>query len=103
MHLPLIVTLVITLKLDQVLQSVVTHVAVQDSLNLILLLTIDESCGWRRRRSSAKDRIRRGRGQLDYRENGVKAAEVGGAKLGGMRQGRHRLRRQRGLSVGVTA
>jgi hypothetical protein len=24
----------------------------------------------------AKDRIRRGRGQLDYREDGVKAAEV---------------------------
>jgi hypothetical protein len=44
--------------------------AVQNSLDLILLLTIDKSCGWRRRRSSAKDRIRRGRGQLDYREDG---------------------------------
>jgi hypothetical protein len=46
MHLPLIVTLVITLELDQVLQSVVTHVAVQDSLDLILFPTVDESCGW---------------------------------------------------------
>jgi hypothetical protein len=55
---------------------VVTHSAVQDSLDLILLLTVNESCGWRRRRSSAKDRIRRHRGQLDYGENGVKAAEV---------------------------
>jgi hypothetical protein len=52
------------------------HLAVQDSLHLILLLTIDESCGWRWCRSSAKDRIRRGRGQLDHREDGVKAAEV---------------------------
>jgi hypothetical protein len=52
------------------------HSAVQDSLDLILLLTIDGSCGWRRRRLSAEDRIMRGRGQLDYREDGVKAAEV---------------------------
>jgi hypothetical protein len=74
--LPLIVTLIVTLELGQVLQAVVTHLAVQDSLDLILLLTIDEGCGWRRRRLSAKDRIRRGRGQLDHREDGVKAAEV---------------------------
>jgi hypothetical protein len=46
MHLPLIVTLVIALELEQVLQSVVTHVAVQDGLDLILFLTVDESCGW---------------------------------------------------------
>jgi hypothetical protein len=46
MHLPLVVTLVITLELDQVFQSVVTHAAVQDSLDLILFLTVDESCGW---------------------------------------------------------
>jgi hypothetical protein len=52
------------------------HSAVQDSLDLILLLIIDKSCGWRRRRLSAKDRIRRGRGQLDYGEDGVKVAEV---------------------------
>jgi hypothetical protein len=44
MHFPLIVTLVITFPLDQVLQSVVTHAAVQDSLDLILFLTVDESC-----------------------------------------------------------
>jgi hypothetical protein len=59
MHLPLIVTLVITLELDQVLQLVVTHAAVQDSLNLILFLTVDESCGWGWCRSFAKDGIRR--------------------------------------------
>jgi hypothetical protein len=59
MHLPLTVTLIITLELDQVLQWVVTHVAVQDSLNLIIFLTVDESCGWGWCRSSAKDGIRR--------------------------------------------
>jgi hypothetical protein len=78
MHLPLIVTLVITLELDQVLQSVVTHAAVQDSLDLILLLTINESCGWGWCRPSAKDGIERCWRQLDDGEDRVKAAEVGG-------------------------
>jgi hypothetical protein len=76
MHLPLIVTLVITLELDQVFQSVVTYVAVQDSLDLILFLTVNESCGWEWRRSSAKDGIRRCRGQLDHWEDGVKVVEM---------------------------
>jgi hypothetical protein len=44
-NLLLIVTL-ITLELEQVLQAVVTHLAIQYCLNLVLLLTIDESCGW---------------------------------------------------------
>jgi hypothetical protein len=75
-YLPLIVTLVITLELEQVFQSVVTHVAVQDSLNLIFFLTVDECCGWGWCRSLAKDRIWRCRGQLDHRENRVKVAEM---------------------------
>jgi hypothetical protein len=75
-HLPLIVTLVITLELEQVLQAVVTHSAIQYCLDLILLLTIDKSCGWGWHRSSAKDGIRRHRGQLDHGEDGVKVAEV---------------------------
>jgi hypothetical protein len=77
MHLPLIVTLVMTFPLDQVFQSVVTHAAVQDSLDLILFLTVDESCGWGWCRSSAKDGIGRHWRQLDHREDRVKAAEVG--------------------------
>jgi hypothetical protein len=76
-HLPLIVTLVITLEFDQVLQSVVMHAAVQDSLNLILFFTIDESCRWGWCGLSARDGIGKRGGQLDHREDGVKAAEVG--------------------------
>jgi hypothetical protein len=78
MHLPLIVTLIITLELDQVLQSVVTHAAVQDSLDLILFLTVDKSCGWGWCRLSAKDGIGRCWRQLDDGEDGVEAVEVGG-------------------------
>jgi hypothetical protein len=76
MHLLLIVTLIIALPLDQVLQAVVPHSAVQYSLNLILFLTIDKSWGWGWCRS-ARDGIRMCNGQLDHREDGVKAAEVG--------------------------
>jgi hypothetical protein len=71
MHLPLVVTLVITFPLDQVLQSVVTHAPVQYSLNLILFLAVDESWGWGWRRSSANDGIREHEGQFDYGEYGV--------------------------------
>jgi hypothetical protein len=45
-NLPLIVTLVITLELEQVLQAIVTHSAIQYGLDLVLLLAVDESCGW---------------------------------------------------------
>jgi hypothetical protein len=70
-YAPLIITLIIALSLDQVLQAVVTHLAVQYSLNLILFLTVDESWGWGWCRSSARDGIRKCRGQLDHREEGV--------------------------------
>jgi hypothetical protein len=86
MHLPLIVTLVIALPLDWVLQMVVMHSAVQYSLDLILFLTVDESWGWGWCRSSARDRIRKRGGQLGHGEDGVKMAEVGGER-GGMRHG----------------
>jgi hypothetical protein len=74
--LPLIVTLIVTLELEQVLQAVVTHPAIQYCLDFVLLLTIDESCGWGKRRSSANDGIRERGGQLDRGEDGVKAAEL---------------------------
>jgi hypothetical protein len=73
--LPLIVTLIVTLELEQVLQAVVTHPAIQYCLDFVLL-TINESCGWGKHRSSANDGIRERGGQLDRGEDGVKAAEV---------------------------
>jgi hypothetical protein len=78
MHLPLIVTLIIALPLDQVLQAVVMHLAVQYSLDLILFLTIDKSWGWGWSRSSARDGIGMCKGQLDHRKDWVEEVEVGG-------------------------
>jgi hypothetical protein len=78
MHLPLIVTLVITLPLDQVFQVVVLHSAVQYSLDLILFLTIDRSWGWRWCRSLARNGIRKRGRPPNHREDRVKVAEVGG-------------------------
>jgi hypothetical protein len=77
-NLPLIVTLFITLELEQVLQAVVTHSAIQYFLDLILLLAIDQSCGWGWCRTSARDGIWMRDRQFDHREHGVEAAEVGG-------------------------
>jgi hypothetical protein len=85
-------TVVITFPLDQVFQTVVAHAAVQYLLDLILFLAVDESRGRGWCRLSARDGIRRCGGQFDHREDGVKAVEVGGARQGGMRHGRHRLR-----------
>jgi hypothetical protein len=46
MLLPLVIALIVALPLYQVLKAVVAHLAVQYGLDLILVLTIDESCGW---------------------------------------------------------
>jgi hypothetical protein len=43
--LPLVITLIIAFPLYQVLESVVAHLAVQYSLDLILLLTYNKSWG----------------------------------------------------------
>jgi hypothetical protein len=73
----LVITLVIALPLDQVLQAVVTHLSIQYCLDLILLLTVDEGWGWGWCRLSARDGIRKHGGQLDHGEDGVKVVEVG--------------------------
>jgi hypothetical protein len=70
MHLPFVITLVIALPLDQVLQAVVTYSTIQYRLDLILLLTINESWGWGWRRSLARDGIRKHGGQLDHGKTG---------------------------------
>jgi hypothetical protein len=67
--------LTIALPLDQVLQAVVTHSAIQYSFDLILFLTVDKS--WECR-LSARDWIGMRNGQLDHRKGWVEAAEVGG-------------------------
>jgi hypothetical protein len=46
MLLPLIMTLVIALPFEQILEAVVVHPAIQYSLDLILFLAINESWGW---------------------------------------------------------
>jgi hypothetical protein len=74
----LIVTLIITLEFDQILKVVVTHLAIQYCLDLILLLTIHENWGWGWHGSSARDGIRKHGGQLDHRKDWMEVAEVGG-------------------------
>jgi hypothetical protein len=73
----LIITLIVALLLDQVLQTVVTHSAVQYSLDLILFLTVDKGWGWGWCGLSARDEIRKYGGQLDHRGDRVETVEVG--------------------------
>jgi hypothetical protein len=77
MLLPLVIALIVALPLYQVLKVVVAHLAVQYGLDLILNLTIDESCGWGWCRASARDGIRMHDRQFDHRKHWMKAAEVG--------------------------
>jgi hypothetical protein len=70
-------TLVIALPLYQVLKMVVAHPAVQYGLNLVLVLTVNESRGWGWCRTSARDGIWMCDRQFDHREHRVKVAEVG--------------------------
>jgi hypothetical protein len=90
MHLPLIVTLVIALPLDQILQVVVTHSAIQYRLSLILLLAVDESWGWGWHRSSTRDGIRKHGDSLTTGKPGWRQRKWGG-ELDGMCHGRHKL------------
>jgi hypothetical protein len=55
----------------------IAHPAVQYGLNLILVLTVDESWGWGWCRASARDGIWMCDRQFDHGEHGVEAAEVG--------------------------
>jgi hypothetical protein len=67
---PLVITLVVALPLYQVLKAVVAHLAVQYGLDLILVLAIDESCGWGWCRTLAWNGIWMHDGQLDHGEQG---------------------------------
>jgi hypothetical protein len=73
----LVITLIVALPLYQVRQAVVAHLAVQYGLYFVLILTIDESCGWGWCRMPAQDGIWMRNKQFDHGEHRVKVAEVG--------------------------
>jgi hypothetical protein len=75
MLLPLVITLIVALPHYQVLQAVVVHLAVQYGFDLVLVLTIDESCGWGWCRTSAQDGIWMHDRQFDHGKHGVKAGK----------------------------
>jgi hypothetical protein len=70
-------TLIIALPLYQVLQAVIVHPAVQYGLNLVLVLTVNNSWGWGWCRASARDGIWMHDRQFDHGEHGMKVVEVG--------------------------
>jgi hypothetical protein len=77
MLLLLVITLVIALPLYQVLKAVVAHPGIQYGLDLVLVLTVDKSCGWGWCRTLAQNGIWMHDRQFDHGEHRVKVAEVG--------------------------
>jgi hypothetical protein len=63
-HLPAVVTVVVSLPLDQVFEAIVPHLTIEDCFNFEFLFAIDESQRWRRSRSPAWDWVWYGNGQL---------------------------------------
>jgi hypothetical protein len=45
MHMPDIVTVIVSLPLDEVLKAIVPHSTVQDHFNLVFIFTVNE-CWW---------------------------------------------------------
>jgi hypothetical protein len=50
MHMPAIVTIIISLPLDQILKVIVSHSAVRDIFDLIFVFPINKCQWWRRSR-----------------------------------------------------
>jgi hypothetical protein len=57
MYLLAVMTHIVTLTLDEVLELVVPHMAIKDLLNLILLVTINDSGWWWRVMLTIWDRV----------------------------------------------
>src|SRR3981189_1074089 len=76
MYYPGVVTNVIALPFDQVLQAVPAHACVQYGLYLVFLFAFHE--GWWRRgsRASADDRVGSSQGELDNGKDGVQSGKT---------------------------
>jgi hypothetical protein len=69
MYLPAVITCIIAFQLDDILEAVIPHATIKDLLNLIFILAIDDSQGWRRGMSMTWNWVRERWGQFDNRED----------------------------------
>jgi hypothetical protein len=67
--MPAVVTIVISLPLDQVFEVNVPHLTIEDRFNFEFLFTINECRRWRRSTSAAWNRVWCGNGQFYHRED----------------------------------
>jgi hypothetical protein len=68
-HLPAVVTVVISLPLDQVFKVIVPHSTIEDRLDFKFLFAINECQRWRKSRSVAWNWVWYGNGQLHHQED----------------------------------
>jgi hypothetical protein len=75
-HLPAVVTVIISLPLDQVFKVIVPHSTIEDCFNFIFLFTINECQRWRKSRLAAWNWVRYGNGQLHHWKDRMEALKL---------------------------
>jgi hypothetical protein len=85
-YLPAVIACVVSFLLDEILEAVIPHVNVQDLLDLVFILTVDDSQGWGRGMLTNRNKVWEWEGQFDNREDWVKTTELGwqGQAVGSM-------------------
>jgi hypothetical protein len=77
MYLPAVITCIIALPLDEILEVVTPHVAIEDILNLRLLVIINDSGWWWMVMLTSWNEVRERYGQLDDQKDWMEASELG--------------------------
>jgi hypothetical protein len=69
--MPAVVTVIISLPLDQVFEVIVPHSTIEDCFDFKFLFTINECQRWRRSMLVAWNRVWCGNGQFYHQEDGM--------------------------------
>ena len=75
---PFVVLIPVPFPLNQELQAVSEHTAVEDLFNVVLFDVVDEDWRWRTWRATARERVCRGGCEFNDMKNGMEVAERGG-------------------------
>jgi hypothetical protein len=77
-HLPAVVTIVVSLPLDDVFELILPHSTIEDCFDFIFLFAIDECWRWRMRKSgsAAWNWVGYGNGQLYNQKDRMELSEL---------------------------
>jgi hypothetical protein len=75
-HMPAIVTVIIALPLDQILEAIISHSTVNDRFDLIFICTVNECWWWRKGKSMSWDGVWESNGEFDNRKDRMKPLKL---------------------------